>query len=624
VDTPSENDPAPQSSTKDIPEQLADLLENMILPRRSGEELGHAFRFAVEYPPITKLSLAELDIQSIITNIKLRHDINFDRDLSFRPNLDGAKGLEKQLSAARYWKALVAELELYVRIFQGTPPLLDSEHDRAKFVACAKRRIPNMFETIRDILKSLVPDRDHVQVEEHFDIPMLMQEIERGVCDLVRLAEWLAHLLKEHCAPMRDELVDKMVESTKAGVAGNDSECIIKGLRELLGILEAMKLVSQPTFNVLFCPSNHVKDVANHQIRNLKTLLIEDTVGFERRFHLDRLLHHKPRINLDHAQRWYETGLRRFRPVCTAQRDTARLYLEVFVRAVTSSLFGPEDYGDLHLPGTFYLDQDRLRTLRSDVNDLIYLDICLDLFSQLLHELGYSNPVPPATRGLLRTSLNAIMGDAAVHGHSYGPTQWLINSENIAMELVRQAVLLADAPPIYTLETCQRTNQRLRTLLLSHSTGHAAALEEQIIPQILATVNRHVNSSPIELFNNLLANSNPGLSPRAPVGAPFGAVCNTFLQPSTTSNAPDHAIIDIANRITHIALLHWRVWGPVAYVLDDEDCSSSIPCSSSACCLPPPSSTSSNVGPPPAPSPPASRHRLPPFPPPPPPHPPAV
>jgi hypothetical protein len=70
-----------------------------------------------------------------------------------------------------------------------------------------------------------------------------MQEIERGVCDLVRLAEWLAHLLKEHCAPMRDELVDRMVQQTRLGVAKNSSEQIVKGLRELLGILEAMKLV---------------------------------------------------------------------------------------------------------------------------------------------------------------------------------------------------------------------------------------------------------------------------------------------------------------------------------------------------------------------------------------------
>lgn len=237
--------PSPPFIAREIPEQLADLITKMI-PGPEGEELGHSFQFAADFPPITKQSLSELDIQSILTNIKLRHDINFDRDLSFRPNLDGTKGQEKLKATAKYWKALVAELELYVRIFQGSPALLDSEHANwPEVIGYAERRIPKMFETIRDVLKSLVPDSDHIRVDEHLDVPKLMQEIERGVCDLVRLAEWMANLLKEHCAPMRDELVDMMVEEVKMGVAKNSSERIVNGLRELLGILEAMKLVSR-------------------------------------------------------------------------------------------------------------------------------------------------------------------------------------------------------------------------------------------------------------------------------------------------------------------------------------------------------------------------------------------
>jgi hypothetical protein len=216
-----------------------------MIPGSEGEELAKAFREGSDLPPITRQSLSELDVQNIITNIKLRHDVNFDRDLSFRPNLDGTKGQEKVKAAQRYWRALVAELELYTRLFRGTPPL--QEMDSASWssvVQHAERRVPKIFQTIQDVLKSLVPDRDHSRVEEHLDVPMLMQEIERGVCDLVRLAEWMACLLKEHCAPMRDEWVDKMVSYTRMGVTQNKSESIVKGLCELLGILESMKLVS--------------------------------------------------------------------------------------------------------------------------------------------------------------------------------------------------------------------------------------------------------------------------------------------------------------------------------------------------------------------------------------------
>jgi hypothetical protein len=227
----------------DIPEQLAQLIMTMF-PGVEGKELADAFQHAPELPPITKHSLSELDIHNIIGNIKLRHDVSFDRDLSFRPNLDGLKGHEKAKSAQRYWKALVAELELYTRLFRGTLPLQDLDVTNwPTVVHHAERRIPKIFQTIQDVLKTLVPERDHSRVDEHLDVPMLMQEIERGVCDLVRLAEWMAYLLKEHCAPMRDVWVDKMVSYTRTGVHENSAESIVKGLCELLGILESMKLV---------------------------------------------------------------------------------------------------------------------------------------------------------------------------------------------------------------------------------------------------------------------------------------------------------------------------------------------------------------------------------------------
>jgi hypothetical protein len=213
-----------------------------MIPGDKGGDLAYAHHWAPEFPPVTKQSLSELDIINIVQNIKLRHDVNFDRDLSFRPNVDGVKGQEKLRATQKYWGALEAELVLYDRLFRGAPTLATASGYQ-QIVQQAQRRIPKMFETIREVLKSLVPERDHSRVDDLLDVEMLMQEIQRGVCDLVRLAEWLACLLKEHCAPMRDELVDRMVQHTRAGVANNESKQIVGGLCELVGILEAMKLV---------------------------------------------------------------------------------------------------------------------------------------------------------------------------------------------------------------------------------------------------------------------------------------------------------------------------------------------------------------------------------------------
>jgi hypothetical protein len=248
--SPSSSPPTPPRYL-DYPEELA----QMVITMRDGqynEELAEAYREASDIPPVTKQSLSELDIHHIITNSRLRHDVNFDRDLSFRPNLDGAKGQQKRKATGQYWKALEAELELYARLFQGSPPpKIQAGNCWAGLVQNAQRRIPIMFQAIQDILKSLVPDRDHARVDEHLDVPMLMQEIERGVCDLVRLAKWMAQLLKEHCAPMRDGLVDGMVTTIQTGVAEGSSAQIVDGLRELFAILETMKLVSHMLFRII-------------------------------------------------------------------------------------------------------------------------------------------------------------------------------------------------------------------------------------------------------------------------------------------------------------------------------------------------------------------------------------
>ncbi|KAF2240580.1 hypothetical protein BU26DRAFT_202731 [Trematosphaeria pertusa] len=46
-------------------------------------------RHGTRFPPITKQSLLALETHGIVIDLKLRHDVNFDRELHFRPNPDG-------------------------------------------------------------------------------------------------------------------------------------------------------------------------------------------------------------------------------------------------------------------------------------------------------------------------------------------------------------------------------------------------------------------------------------------------------------------------------------------------------------------------------------------------------
>lgn len=192
-------------------------------------------------PPVTKATLSELDVPRIIFNPKLRHDVNFDPDLHFRPNLDGEKGRRKTQKQNEFWDCLRAQLEA----FMG---------DQSKFIldlGGKKWCLPITLHAIGEILATLVPPEDRSVVEEILNVDLLMQQFSKGVADLEKLALWLSRTLKSHCAPMRDEWVDEMVKQLSNGNLNRDITLLVQGLQTLLAILESMKLVSQANLDLL-------------------------------------------------------------------------------------------------------------------------------------------------------------------------------------------------------------------------------------------------------------------------------------------------------------------------------------------------------------------------------------
>jgi hypothetical protein len=184
-------------------------------------------------PPVTKTTLSELDVNKIVHNPKLRHDINFDPDLHFRPNLDGEKGRRKAQKADNFWETMRIQLQEY----------LVNREQFEKDLGGAEWSLPATLKAIRGILETLVPQRDRSSVEETFNVDLLMQQFRKGVADLRKLAEWLSALLKCHCAPMRDTWVDGMVDEISTGDRDKNVAMLVLGMRNLLGVLEAMKLV---------------------------------------------------------------------------------------------------------------------------------------------------------------------------------------------------------------------------------------------------------------------------------------------------------------------------------------------------------------------------------------------
>ncbi|KAM7217162.1 protein SOK1 [Rhypophila decipiens] len=548
-------------------------------------------------PPVTKATLGELDVSKIIHNPKLRHDINFDPELHFRPNLDGEKGKKKQEKANQFWNTLLEQLVQFV---------IDRDAFYRRFGHGNDWCLPLLLKAVKEIIETLVPQRDREFLDEGLNVELLMQQFHRGVADLESLASWLSGVLKLHCAPMRDEWVDEMYQELSKGNRENDMGELVKGMRSLLSVLEAMKL-----------------DVANHQIRCLRPVLIEDTVQFEQRFFTKKI--QSGRLTIDAARLWYTQ----------AQVDTARLYsgsplpflhsfgeTAVFFEAL-SRLVLPSTSTE-SIPTTFVFDEERIIKLRSDMFDSICLEICMRKYEDLerLSNVtqfcsripAYLNDdstrscrssgefnfnAPPSSRPSSFTFSDHGSNNSSPRNSggifSHPPMADFAESRTKATNLYNSLVDLLQTAPLAT-----RPDQRwqglapsmalqiLRYVNAPHSlpgfeTQLAAWLgnihgeifhevEQQFQQRLLADLAKRVrefkNLTGVGLFS---AATGGRLRPNPHVTSWVDGLDRGFDGAGSLRDPREDAgISDMATRLAHLGILHWRVWGNLAYLADSE------------------------------------------------------
>jgi len=308
-------------------------------------------------PPVNLQSMHEIDLHEVLKNPQLRHDILFDPQLQFRPNLDGERGRRKKLQAENYWRFIKREIRA---LLAGSYRLRYSSRN------LENSPIGVMFQALKSILLSLVSAKDQATVESALDIKILMQQLAGQCFDFLVFADWIAGALKMHCAPMRDAWVDKMkrtfhgavsaLSAPSAGAPGADVDGLVDGLRMLFSILEAMKL-----------------DVANHQIRILRPLLCSTAVSFEREYFMNAMK--KGRFSLMMALLWF----RRNSIMCHS-RDTKHVLDYAVVHLLSCSHMCTE------FPNTLGFDHPRLVVLRADIRHLVCTKVCEILYKQMVRE----------------------------------------------------------------------------------------------------------------------------------------------------------------------------------------------------------------------------------------------
>lgn len=561
VNTSRPRDSSPSPEAISIPQNLG-------LSSRAQRLLCRARR----HPPVTKKTLSELDLPCIMSNINLRMDANFDRDLHFKPDLDGEKGRRKRKEAADYWDSMASEIAIYA--FQAAQPEpAEGSDSTSSPKASGKRtfepRLPGMFETLQEVLKTLVPERDHPSVMQNLEVSLLMQQVRKGVLDMVALAGWLAALVKTHCAPMRDEWADRMVEQITSGSQSQDPKEIVNGLQTLFAILEAMKL-----------------DVANHQIRTFRVLLIEDTVPFLTEYFEGKINHGG--IQIETARQWYLSARDRAlledeqKSPSSSQPDDMKP-LDALFRGISDQLlqFNPPTA----FPETFLFDSDRLWQLRSTIQNLINLEISWYIFESYVHTQKRYLSARDETYTTFRTRIWSLMEDgmdlSSRTGSSAddddpdlrGGQRWLQNMRCIALEIARFACAACCLDNVVADEVITPIESALEWHLSNESDlfrYFQNTMREKVLAATLSSARKYLPLSPLAICESQRAGPQAPSTTGPAVPLPNSSSSNNTPPPSNQTHAPQQYDIDrIGMRLAHMGVLHWRVWAPILYLKDE-------------------------------------------------------
>ncbi len=479
-------------------------------------------RTAPALPPVTRETLSELDLNWIMHNISLRVDVNYDHDLHFMP-IKGPCGDQKRKDAQRYWRALATELCIYQHVLVGCQECQEMPAaSRQAFV----QRLPAMFRTLKDLLETLVPDRDHSNIEERLDIEFLMQQVRNGVLDIVGLSRWVAELLKSHCAPMRDEWADDMATEIATGVTKSNTDQVVQGLEKLFSFLEAMKL-----------------DVANHQIRTFRYPLIENTVAFQEKHFRQKIQENK--ITTQESQEWYDEA-RKEHQACQSllepndQRQPFKALVHGIVQRCTRRHREP-------LPATLAYDKGRLKKLRDDVQDSIYLRICLKVFNDLLSKRFGAGRVAAGIYQTLEGRLVTLVGKRPAQSRR---ETWEAEIQDVGMEITRAA-----------FKMCRQGHRQIPDEAFEWTIAYLRGAFAEGYGPIAKEIHERLEQTTF-LYTAIFQEKTP---------LQMSEAQKLWEQTRTETRLWRADAEDIARRVAHMSILHWRVWASLVYLRGEED-----------------------------------------------------
>ena len=479
------------------------------------------------YPPVTKDSLKELELPSIQNNLTLRIDLCFDQGLYFQP-VSGNKGDEKQRHAKIYWDSLLLELQTHLHVLHGS--CQDCGHGLGSDSYTVPSRLSAFFTTLRDLLEILVPEADKEDVKQWLDIDWLVRLVRIGQFDASRFSEWLSKLLMSHCAPMRDEMAQDMHRKVSAGAQTGNMEVLVEGLTLLFTLLEKMKL-----------------DVANHQIRSFKFLLIADTIPFLKDCFTKMI--DGGQFDISSSRSWVQNLIRS--DVCNLSAsilDASDRHFEIFVRGIARLATTSR----IESPDICVYDKDRMDILHMDFVDLVQWQICEKTLEELMLKWSGRSPTASEIEHCLTRVLQLIVPE---EGYSEGVD---CHARSVAIEIARAAAgISSSSSDTSTIPTSSSSSSKPRprsqpksidlqfaiSRLKDNLKRKDAEVAEQTARKIDELVLHHAHRFKCMETLQVSEDQRAWTVKRSAGQFPIG---------------PD--LEDVARRLAHIAILSWQVW----------------------------------------------------------------
>lgn len=346
-------------------------------------------------PPINFKTLSELDLTHVYRNSTFRHNLLFDNNLRIRQKEYSNKNENRQ-----YWEQLTAEL---ISIKQNSKIIKRPKYGKLIAPLCLE---------FKKIICSLLPDDTANICEDSLDLYQLIITLSNNECweknntNLLKFGCWLELILKNHCAPIRDSIIDEISFSfnnalnQKNNNIENSIQFLVNGIELLFKLLETMKI-----------------DLLNEQIRTLTPFLLTDLISFEKNYYHIRNKN-PPIINFEDMNN-NNTG------------NSIRLKNTKF-QIVTNRILQRLSCKDTKIPfpSCLELDNSRLVKIKLQIRQMTCIAISRIFYLELLRKNNNNNRSSP--NKISQQEFNNEIIGITRHNHTF---YWTKNVPRVAIHL---------------------------------------------------------------------------------------------------------------------------------------------------------------------------------------------